>query len=204
MGAVSCLAAGVVQALLLANPTLFGGTPGGVGSCVPSVLWMLRERIRAPLAAGSIIVGLSGLGAVSLSGMVLVALLLALSTPAVNGLLRRALLLGKPVPGAAFPTVPQAPPLPALPLLVALLAEPACQMSQARLCRAWRQSFVALQGARTVAERARLVELRQSYLDEIEVRDAGALRAWLADGARAASGPDRYLPEGDRHRPDAA
>jgi hypothetical protein len=194
----------VVQAVLLANTTLFGGTLSDAGSRPVSVPRMLQERIRVPLAAGSIIVGLCGLGAVSWSGTALVVLLLVLTTPAATGLLRHGRPRGTPVHGPAAPAGAQAPPLPTLPLLVALLAEPAGEMSQARLCRAWRQSFVALQGARTVAEWARLVELRQSYLDEIETRDAVALRAWLAGGARAASGPDRYIAEGDRHRPDAA
>jgi hypothetical protein len=46
-----------------------------------------------------------------------------------------------------------------------------------------------------------------AYLDQLEDRDAPALAAWLASGARAASGPDRFLTDtqgsGGQH-PEAA
>jgi hypothetical protein len=66
-------------------------------------------------------------------------------------------------------------------------------MSNASLCAAWRTSYDDLQAASGAAQRARVVVLRQAYLDELEVRDRGGLTAWLESGARASSGPDHFL-----------
>jgi hypothetical protein len=93
------------------------------------------------------------------------------------------------------------------PLLRTLLAAPPHTLSNEELCRAWRRSFLALEAANTVAERSAVVRLRMAYLDQLEDRDAPALAAWLASGARAASGPDRFLTDtqgsGGQH-PEAA
>jgi hypothetical protein len=78
-------------------------------------------------------------------------------------------------------------------------------MTDAELCRAWRRSFVALEGARGTQVRARVVEARQLLLDEVEARHPAGLRAWLDSGARAAGGPDRYIGlDGDSGHPEAA
>lgn len=61
------------------------------------------------------------------------------------------------------------------------------------LCRAWVSSFDALQSATDSSAVERVVILRQSYLDELERRNPGALAAWLDSGARATSSPDRFL-----------
>lgn len=202
IGIVSWIAGGTARAILLSSPRDAGSE--GVTSTQP---W--RACARSALATAAIVVGLCGLGAVFPLATFFVVLLLVLSSPPVAtalrrrplpGLEHRALDVDHVGPAASTASHDTAPPLP---LLLALLAEPACRMSQPRLCRAWRQSFVALESARTVAERVRLVQLRQSYLDELEVRDAAALRAWLAHGARAAGGPERYLVDGDLGRPDA-
>lgn len=66
-------------------------------------------------------------------------------------------------------------------------------LSNAELCLAWRCSYVALLEASSVRRRAIVVASRQVYLDEMEQRDPAGLNAWLCSGARAASGPDRYL-----------
>lgn len=58
-------------------------------------------------------------------------------------------------------------------------------LTNAELATAWRVSYLALQRAGTTNERARLVAIRQIYLDETETRDPTALTAWLASGARA-------------------
>lgn len=73
-------------------------------------------------------------------------------------------------------------------------------LTNAELCTAWRVSYLALQRAGTTHERARLVAIRQIYLDEMETRNPTALTAWLASGARAASGPDRFLHDGPESR----
>jgi hypothetical protein len=66
-------------------------------------------------------------------------------------------------------------------------------MTDQELCRQWRRSYVLLRYAVTDEEALQVVALRQAYLDELEARRPDAVRAWLASGARAAGGPDRYL-----------
>jgi hypothetical protein len=66
-------------------------------------------------------------------------------------------------------------------------------LTTSELCREWRRSFVRLQSARTFRDRCYVVALRQVYLDEMDRRSPTAFQAWLASGARAAGGPDRYL-----------
>ncbi|MBA2465500.1 MAG: hypothetical protein H0V42_11090 [Nocardioidaceae bacterium] len=75
-------------------------------------------------------------------------------------------------------------------------------LSDQELCQVWRVSFRALHRAHTTASRQRVVSLRQAYLDEFERRNPAALSAWLHSGARAASGPDKYLahPQDWKHR----
>ncbi|CAN5591193.1 hypothetical protein BH10ACT10_BH10ACT10_07430 [soil metagenome] len=65
------------------------------------------------------------------------------------------------------------------------------------LCRLWRQSFWELAGQSTPAGYLGVVAWRQCCLDEMERRDAHALQAWLESGARASSGPEKFL----RHPP---
>jgi hypothetical protein len=62
-----------------------------------------------------------------------------------------------------------------------------------QLCRLWRESFWVLSNPAPPGTALYLVALREACLDEMERRDAGALHAWLASGARASSGPERYL-----------
>jgi hypothetical protein len=72
------------------------------------------------------------------------------------------------------------------------------------LCLAWCTSFDVLQSTSDVEARARIVCLRQAYLDELERRDPHGLHAWLASGARATGNPDRHIrsPAEDRPRDD--
>jgi hypothetical protein len=71
-------------------------------------------------------------------------------------------------------------------------------LSDRELCRVWRVSFCALQDARTALSKERIFTLRHAYLKELERRDPEAIRAWLAAGARAAGGPEKFLT----HPPD--
>lgn len=197
-------------------PFLVGGAVQAVRCSHGSASGTFRSRERVPalggalncgrtaLAAGVIAVGLVGLGAVSVSGAGLIVLLMGTTTPPAVARLRRSLVPGEPVRREQTLAAPPVPPPPTHSLLEALLVDPAHLMSPMELCRAWRLSFTALQGARTLEERMWLVKLRQSYLDEIEARDAATLVAWLSAGAGAADGPDRYFTDGDRHPPDAA
>lgn len=68
------------------------------------------------------------------------------------------------------------------------------------LCRLWRQSFWDLANQSTLTGYLQVVAWRQCCLDEIERRDAHALHAWLESGARASSGPEKFL----RHPPGGA
>jgi hypothetical protein len=78
-------------------------------------------------------------------------------------------------------------------------------LSNSELCREWRRSFVRLESARSFGDRCYVVALRQVYLDEMDRRSPTAFQAWLASGARAAGGPDRYLAVERRDgRSDAA
>jgi hypothetical protein len=84
-------------------------------------------------------------------------------------------------------------------------ANAAQHLTDTELCLEWRRSFVTLQSAGSPAQRMRMVAQRQIYLDEIERRSPSALHAWLASGARAAGGPDRFLNHQRRDpRSDAA
>lgn len=77
-------------------------------------------------------------------------------------------------------------------------------MTDAQLCRAWRQSFWLMRDAQDPHQKLALVQLRQGFLDELETRDAGALEAWLASGARPSQGPDRFLDNDGGDQPTAA
>jgi hypothetical protein len=63
----------------------------------------------------------------------------------------------------------------------------------AAICWTWRRSYVALQQARQVDDRLRIVLLRQQCLDELAAREPSGFRSWLSAGARAASDPSRYV-----------
>lgn len=69
-------------------------------------------------------------------------------------------------------------------------------LTSRELCLAWRASFVVLQHAPSTSDRNAVVAWRHACLDEFESRYPEALAAWLGSGARAASGPDRFLPPG--------
>jgi hypothetical protein len=62
-----------------------------------------------------------------------------------------------------------------------------------QLCRLWRESFWVLHNPASPGTLLCLVALREACLDELERRDAAALHAWLDSGARASSGPEKYL-----------
>ena len=62
-----------------------------------------------------------------------------------------------------------------------------------QLCRLWRETFWILREPASPVTVLRLVALREACLDELERRDAAALHAWLESGARASSGPEKYM-----------
>jgi hypothetical protein len=62
-----------------------------------------------------------------------------------------------------------------------------------QLCRLWRQSFWILRSPAPPGTVLCVVALREACLDELERRDSAALHAWLDSGARASSGPEKYM-----------
>lgn len=65
-----------------------------------------------------------------------------------------------------------------------------------QLCALWRALFWQLVDQQTAEERAATVTQRQACLEELERRNPQAVRAWIASGARASGGPDRFLTGG--------
>lgn len=69
-------------------------------------------------------------------------------------------------------------------------------LNNQELCQAWRISYTALQRIQLtgdITQQARLVAVRQAYLDELERRDPSGFARWLSAGARPASDPGRYV-----------
>lgn len=100
-------------------------------------------------------------------------------------------------PAGATPRVvrqAQVPPAPTQPLPQRPQPQ---ELDDRTLCLLWRQSFWDLAGESTPAGYLGVVAWRQCCLDEMERRDAHALQAWLESGARASSGPEKFL----RHPP---
>ena len=65
-------------------------------------------------------------------------------------------------------------------------------LSDDELCTAWLTSYAAMQAAPS-ADRARIVTLRQAYLEDLERRNPRGLRAWLDSGAEASGNPATFL-----------
>lgn len=78
------------------------------------------------------------------------------------------------------------------------------RLTDVELCCLWRHSFWDLESATSADARARIVMYRQEILDELTRRNASAVAAWLASGARASSSPERFFNDGDSGQPAAA
>lgn len=61
------------------------------------------------------------------------------------------------------------------------------------LCRAWRESCLALDQPVSAGCKAGIVQRRRELLDELERRNPAGFTAWLASGALAAEDPRRYI-----------
>ena len=135
----------------------------------------------------------------------LVVLLLVATCPSVHRLVLAAwrALFGAPAPGsvrsqqlagdqARAPAHQPAPrrAAPAQPSLARL-----DDLDDAALCRAWRESFGLLRAARSDTARLDVVERRQRYLDELQLRHPAGMASWLSSGADAAGDPRPYLDE---------
>lgn len=81
----------------------------------------------------------------------------------------------------------------AVPDQVDLLLPPLPGHSTAELTDAWLRSQQMLRRTTGARDRARLVALREAYLDELERRDAGGVRRWLESGRALSCDPRPFL-----------
>ena len=155
---------------------------------------------RVVLCANFLFISTAGFAA-TVPGLALLVVLVAIATtPRMSDLRRRVLgqmdsTHGPPTPEASTRERP-APRQPR--------GETPRTMTDRQLCEAWRRSYWTLKDARDPIEKLRLVEQRTHILDELEARNAAALGAWLASGARACDGPDKFFSDGERDQPTAA
>jgi len=162
------------------------------GPASGSLSW--SAAARPAVRAGLVGVALGGVAEIEVGLALLLALTAILTSPRFIAGLRSRLPRKKPA------TIPAEPPLLAYAGAahleeVAREVDQAClhSLSNSELCLAWRRSYCSLIETTSVPLRAAVVASRQAYLDEMERRDPRALTAWLAAGARAAGGPERYL-----------
>jgi hypothetical protein len=161
-----------------------------------SVLW---GAVLPALAAGIQVVGPAALGVPVVAALTLPSVIrgvrrrvsrgAVLENPGANGVRppEHDLLSGSGHPAnSSRPPVPRFTPIDVSPAGVA-------GMDSDRLCRAWRSSFLGLEAARSTMEVLDAVRVRQVLLDELHRRHLPEVRAWIAAGGRAASGPERFL-----------
>ncbi|QNN54359.1 hypothetical protein [Nocardioides mesophilus] len=183
-----------------ANATAVGNVAGAAGVGSPPRYSVARAALGTALAA----VTFGSLGTISLGLLFGVAMLAAFSTPPSLHFWKLRLGGHGPVRRGRGDTIPAQRGTVVPPCLAELRARPAASLTDVELCAAWRRSFGALLDAASPEEKESVVSLRQEYLDEMEVRDAGALEAWLQSGARAAGGPERFLVRRDTEDPPYA
>jgi hypothetical protein len=118
------------------------------------------------------------------SGAALVALAALLSPPGLGWCRRR---LGLPEEAATEPTTD------------AVTQGHPATMTDQQLCAAWRVSTVFLQRCCSATDRAAVVLVRASYLDEFERRDPVGFATWIARGTSDAADPSQFL--GPRESP---
>ena len=163
--------------------------PGALGR------WLRLTAVRAG-AVGAGAVAAAAVASVSPLILVFLLLLTGVTSPCFVGLVRAHVTNREQSRSGLGPDQAQ--------VWSAVAASAARALTDHDLCRAWCTSFDVLQSVSDVEARARVVALRQAYLDELERRDPPGLSAWLASGARATGNPDRYLsrPGLDRPRDD--
>lgn len=159
------------------------------------------QCITTGVVGGAGCFAVTGLGTVLGPVALLIALLFAVTSPPAmrcyHAPRRRKASIQLPAPPAPpAPTVIKqvaASPAEPTPRFVAASMH---SLTVAELCLAWRRSFIALQRIQRghdIARQARLVSVRQGYLDELERRDPAGFQRWLYAGARPASDPSRYV-----------
>lgn len=141
-------------------------------------LW--RSVLRVSMCVTGLILTVSVTAALSPALGLLVVVTLAATTPPVCRRLRRFRSAGPPEPPGSLE-------------LPALLKPPAGLLSDAELCQAWRRSSDELRRTRDAGRRLALVTTRQLLLDEVWTRHRHELEAWVACGARAHDGTQRFF-----------
>lgn len=192
--AVAALAVGLavlemsVIAVLLALAVVFA-----LCWVVPYLLPVMR-RGPHPLTVTLGLLTLVVFGRVSLPLGLLLVLTCGLSSPAV---VRRAIGKDRPAPRVVGETRAEAGPQGAVDqgfeLTLPESLGPLRGLDDRQLCRLWRESFWVLSGSGPPWTILCVVSLREALLDELERRHSAALHAWLDSGARASSGPEKYL-----------
>jgi hypothetical protein len=162
-----------------------------------------RRAALGALASGVGVVAVAGLVVVLRAGVLILLLAATLSAPPLVRMLRERTGAKRPKAPAPKETQPAERPLddldgaewpPPDTITVELWLPMAPEnLDDDDLCLAWRRSYVVLQRTHTPATRLQVVEVRQSYLDELERRNALGLSAWLASGARAAGNPTPFI-----------
>ncbi len=158
------------------------------------VRYLLPEALRGPhpLTVAIGLLTLAVYGRVSLPLDLLLVLTAGMSSPAV---VRRVAHRRAPPPYGETQDDP-GPPGPVDDGCALTLPEslgPLRGLDDRQLCRLWRESFWVLRGSGPPGTMLCVVSLREACLDELERRHAEALHAWLDSGARASSGPEKYL-----------
>ena len=160
-----------------------------------------------PLTVAIAILTTWSLCRVSPSLGLLVVLLAGVSSPAVVHRVARSVPRSPAAPtsagAAGTPTGPSRPGVSGADSHLTLqeASGPLNGLDDQELCRLWRESFWVLRRPASPGTLACLVALRRACLDELERRDAPALHAWLLSGARASSGPEKYLARPSRRDP---
>lgn len=210
---------GLGLAILIWGPLMVIGTTAGFVipvalaiAMVEQVIWLQQPRApgalvkamkrigRATLCLITFVISALAVGTFVPGLAVLLVLFAGATTPPATALLRRMLtrtdfLAGAHPDGTESATAVKAPADP---------ARNAHAMTNSELCCAWRRSYWILLDAKLTAETMSVVLQRQCLLDELEARNAPALEAWLASGARASSGPERFLADDGGDQPTAA
>lgn len=168
-------------------------TPGEAGKVV-------RWICRVVLCAVTFVVSMAAVIALVPGAALLLFGLAGATTPVVAGLRRKVLRQGKPRPLTHLEVAEPITPLQGS----SDPAEAARGMTDAQLCCAWGRSFWTLREARDPLVKMVVVLQRQCLLDEFEARNAPALEAWLASGARPSASPERFFKDGQGDQPTAA
>ena len=164
--------------------------------CVVRYLVPITRRGPRPLTVTLALLTLAVLGRVSFPLDLLLVLASGLSSPAVVG---RAIGAARrrPPPPVAGETRAGTDSQPAVDesceLTVPESLGPLHGLDDRQLCRLWRESFWVLRESGPPGTILCVVSLREACLNEFEHRHAAALHAWLDSGARASSGPEKYL-----------